>query len=484
MQGRRVYASWFMDKYTGRLLVVDDNELNRDMLSRRLARKGYEVDTASDGFEALRMIESSKYELILLDIMMPGLSGIEVLQELRLLHSLNDLPIIMATAKTDSATIVESLGNGANDYVTKPIQFGEVLARVQTHLTISRSARARSTGSFHKLTQKTPENKSDFTMFCTACRSAIDLNVPKCPTCQSLRPLQGWASPSISDHTHLGRVLGGRYRLTQFIDRGAAGIVYSAKDLDLGRQYAAKVITLNDLARNVEPEELRTRLKLEVQALVMLQNPHVVKVYEVIQVEEGVFALIMDFVKGLGLGSILKKVGPLDPTLALDLVRQIAQGLYEAHQLNLVHCDIKPDNIMLEKLPAGGYFVQILDFGVVQMLDDSNTKHQGFYGTPLYSAPERIKEEEDADHRSDIYSLGAVLYHMVQGAPPFLDDNVFKVFSMHLTDAPPPLGVHIQGVQRTPLETMIHSMMAKDPAQRPRDLLTVIQHIDHILGLI
>lgn len=472
-----------MDKHTGHLLVVDDNELNRDMLSRRLSRKGYTVETASDGFEALRMINAKDFDLVLLDIMMPGISGIEVLQELREHHTVSQLPIIMATAKTDSATIVESLGHGANDYVTKPLEFGEVLARVQTHLTISRSVRMSTSGSFHKLTNEAPKDKSAHTMFCVSCGNTLALNVPTCPTCQSLRPLHGWASPDTPEHPHLGHVLGGRYRLTQFLDRGAAGVVYVAKDLDLGRQYAAKVITLSSVAMRVDPEELRTRLKHEVQALVRLQNPHVVKVYEVIQVDEGVFALIMDFVKGLGLGSILKKVGPLDPPLALSLVRQIAQGLYEAHQLNFVHCDIKPDNIMLEKLPAGGYFVQILDFGVVQMLDDADTKQQGFYGTPLYSAPERIQEDANADHRSDIYSLGAVLYHMVQGVPPFVHDNVFKVFSMHLTQAPPPLGIHIQGAQRAPLEAMIHSMMAKDHDERPRDLLQVIQRIDHILSL-
>jgi len=116
------------------LLVVDDNEVNRDMLSRRLSRKGYQVKTASNGHEALKMIENGTFDLVLLDIMMPGLNGIEVLKILRQKYSTAELPIIMATAKDRSEDVVEALELGANDYVTKPIDFPVVLARVTAHL--------------------------------------------------------------------------------------------------------------------------------------------------------------------------------------------------------------------------------------------------------------------------------------------------------------------------------------------------------------
>ncbi len=122
-----------------RLLVVDDNEMNRDMLSRRLTKQGYAVATAEDGYRALEMIATEPFDLVLLDIMMPGISGLDVLEKLRQEHSVADLPIIMATAKDQSEDTVQALSLGANDYVTKPIDFPVVIARVKTQLSLKRA---------------------------------------------------------------------------------------------------------------------------------------------------------------------------------------------------------------------------------------------------------------------------------------------------------------------------------------------------------
>lgn len=126
----------------GNLLVVDDNEMNRDMLSRRLARKGHTVDVAEDGHRALEMVAESDYDVVLLDIMMPGIDGYQVLEKLREDHDSGDLPVIMATAKDASEDVVAALKLGANDYVTKPFDFPVVLARVNTQLQLKRSRQA------------------------------------------------------------------------------------------------------------------------------------------------------------------------------------------------------------------------------------------------------------------------------------------------------------------------------------------------------
>ncbi len=121
---------------TGKILVVDDNEMNRDALSRRLNRLGYEICEAESGHRALAMIEENRFDLILLDILMPGLSGLEVLQLLRQVHSPSQLPIILATALSESEDVVRGLSMGANDYITKPIDFPIVKARVETQLAL------------------------------------------------------------------------------------------------------------------------------------------------------------------------------------------------------------------------------------------------------------------------------------------------------------------------------------------------------------
>lgn len=118
------------------ILVVDDNEMNRDLLSRRLTKKGFEVGLAESGEAALAWLEANDCDLVLLDIMMPGMSGIDVLDRLREARNVSELPIIMATAKGEQADIVDALRRGANDYVTKPLEFPVVLARVQTQLAL------------------------------------------------------------------------------------------------------------------------------------------------------------------------------------------------------------------------------------------------------------------------------------------------------------------------------------------------------------
>jgi signal transduction histidine kinase len=127
-----------LQKPAGELLVVDDNKLNREMLGRRLIRKGYSVTEAENGHQALELIDKQSFDLALLDIMMPGISGLEALETIRKRQSAADLPVIMATAKTQSEDVVEALRLGANDYVTKPIDFPVLLARVQTHLHLKR----------------------------------------------------------------------------------------------------------------------------------------------------------------------------------------------------------------------------------------------------------------------------------------------------------------------------------------------------------
>jgi sigma-B regulation protein RsbU (phosphoserine phosphatase) len=127
-----------MDLGPGYLLVVDDNEMNRDMLSRRLMKKGHRVQVAEGGAQALEMIESNAFDLVLLDIMMPGIDGFEVLEKIRGATGPSELPVIMATAKTESEDIVAALKRGANDYVTKPFDFPVVLARVQTQLALKK----------------------------------------------------------------------------------------------------------------------------------------------------------------------------------------------------------------------------------------------------------------------------------------------------------------------------------------------------------
>jgi CheY-like chemotaxis protein len=132
-------------QHSARILVVDDDPHNRDLLARRLERQGFETEMASDGIDALRRIDSEEFDLVMLDVMMPGMNGLEVLERVRRTRSLSALPVILATGLADSEDAVEGLSRGANDYVTKPFEFPMVIARVRTQLAASRSSRKLAT---------------------------------------------------------------------------------------------------------------------------------------------------------------------------------------------------------------------------------------------------------------------------------------------------------------------------------------------------
>jgi DNA-binding response OmpR family regulator len=129
------------DEEVARILVVDDDAQNRDLLARRLERQGFEVETARDGIDGLRRIESDDFHLVMLDVMMPGMNGLEVLERVRRTRSMSELPVILATALAETEDAVEGLGRGANDYVTKPFDFPMVVARIRTQLAACGSAR-------------------------------------------------------------------------------------------------------------------------------------------------------------------------------------------------------------------------------------------------------------------------------------------------------------------------------------------------------
>ena len=166
-----------MNPGDGKILVVDDNEVNRDMLSRRLKRSGFDVETAANGKEALKLVDAGNYDLILLDIMLPILDGLEVLRILRQTYPANELPIIMAAAKDRSEDVVEALELGANDYVTKPIDFPVALARVQSTARLRPSSRsfsvklsgaARATGDRRRLSRRAKRKLRGTSATCSA----------------------------------------------------------------------------------------------------------------------------------------------------------------------------------------------------------------------------------------------------------------------------------------------------------------------------
>src|SRR5256885_4955092 len=220
------------------VLVVDDNEPNRQIAVERLAERGFVVAEAADGAAALREIEDKRYDLVLLDVMMPGLDGLTVLRRIRELYALAELPVIMATARGDRADVVEALRSGANDYVVKPLDFAVVAARIETQLAI----KAASDGMRAELSaanaraqlrrQEMLDRGIDILQICPNCGRCYDQRAARCAA-------DGYAldAPRL-----LPFRVRGRYRFVRTLASGGMSALYAAHDEKLDRAVAVKLI--------------------------------------------------------------------------------------------------------------------------------------------------------------------------------------------------------------------------------------------------
>ncbi|MBI2195399.1 MAG: protein kinase [Planctomycetes bacterium] len=223
----------------------------------------------------------------------------------------------------------------------------------------------------------------------------------------------------------------GRYRLKRQLGRGGMGAVYLAEDEHLGRTVAVKVLA-TELSKSRTYVE---RFHREARAAARLNHPHIVSAIDVGQ--DGFrHYFVMEYIDGEMLRRRLNVRGPLSESEALDVCEKVAMALEHASAHGIIHRDIKPENIMIDR----DGLVKLLDMGLAKDLRDTNTsltQAGTLIGTPLYASPEQLRGEPDVDARTDIYSLGITLYHMLVGRPPFDGENVAVITLKHLTEEVP-----------------------------------------------
>ncbi|MFC5957747.1 serine/threonine-protein kinase [Streptomyces pratens] len=270
------------------------------------------------------------------------------------------------------------------------------------------------------------------------------------------------------------KLIGGRFKPRERRDSGAMGDVWTAKDTKLGRTVALKFLARRRLTQQgalTEFTEWTVRMfEREGLAMARVNHPNVAHIYDIGE-HDGEFYIVMEYVEGRSLAEHLKT----GPTLTLERTvrwtRQICEGLGAAHAAEVIHRDIKPDNIMITHKGD----VKIVDFGLAFLADVTQSHTSA--GTPLYKAPERWNDEQGSQ-RSDLYSVGCVLYEMLTGRPPFgsPQDDPMTVGRMHQDDTPAPPSAHRPGVP-TQLDSIVQTLLAKDPAQRPKSAQAVAQAV-------
>ena len=404
------------------MLVVDDLPANRDLMTRRLERSGFRVVAAASGPEALEILRRQPVDLVLLDIMMPGMTGLDVLKTVRMTPATATLPVVMVTAKTDSEDIVEALSLGANDYVTKPVDYPVALARIRAHLRTRQAVQAETA-----------------------------------PPVEPRNPAQ--ALP--------GTVLAGRYRLDALIGGGSFGTVFRARHLELDREVAVKVLATS---AGTDPEAL-ARFRREGASACRVQHPNAVAVLDFGVNTGGVAYLVMELLRGHSLEKELEDQGQLPPRRCAEIVVPVCFALAAAHAAGVVHRDIKPSNVFLHKTPQGEV-PKILDFGIAKMsgeaaIGQSLTVDGSLLGTPAYMAPERFRRGPYGT-KSDIYSVGAMLYEMLTGRLPFIPSSAdpLALVAMQAEEEPPPLRSRCPAASPA-LAELVKSALGRTPDGRP-----------------
>jgi tRNA A-37 threonylcarbamoyl transferase component Bud32 len=263
----------------------------------------------------------------------------------------------------------------------------------------------------------------------------------------------------------LGRVIDEKYRIDAEIGAGGMATIYRATRLRIGDVVAIKVLH-SELLR--EPQ-FAERFEREAQTAARLKHPNVVAVYDFGVSEDGVIYLVMELVEGSNLRAIIKETGAMPVALAAEIVRQVCAALTEAERQHVVHRDIKPANIAVETTPDGPR-VKVLDFGIASLRSGGGatlfTQTGTALGTPAYMSPEQCLGEE-LDGRSDIYSLGVVLFEMLCGVAPFNSPTPTAVVMQHVQQAPPPLRVLNVSVP-VAVEAVVLRALAKARADRYR----------------
>jgi serine/threonine protein kinase len=324
----------------------------------------------------------------------------------------------MVTARTESEEIVHALECGANDYVTKPIDFPVVLARVKAHL------RTRAEGT------------------------------------------QAGAEEARFEARE-GVILAGRYRFEARIGGGTFGSVWRATHTELDQRVAIKI-----LAANVanEPDAL-ARFRREGISGCRVRHPNAVAVFDFGALPGGTAYLVMELLEGTSLEREIEAHGRLAPERALAIAVPVLLALAAAHRAGVLHRDVKPANVFLHRTPRGEV-PKVLDFGIARLVGESAlagnlTVDGSVLGTPAYMAPERFRNQLYGT-RSDVYSVGVMVYQMVTGRLPFVTrtQDPMAMAVLQLTEAPPPLR-EVNADIPPALERAVLAALAKDPDARP-----------------
>jgi serine/threonine-protein kinase len=286
----------------------------------------------------------------------------------------------------------------------------------------------------------------------------------------------------------LGTTVVGRFTVLGRLGAGSMGAVYRARQEAVDRDVALKIVRAD---RAYDPETKR-RFEREARATSALKSAHTVTVYDFGEAEDGSWFLAMELLEGETVGDRLRRTGRVPLVDAVRIAREALKSLAEAHGKGIIHRDLKPDNLFLARVPTEtgmGEVCKVLDFGIAKLLqgddrrvDQLETQAGTVFGTPRYMSPEQAQGAK-LDPRTDLYSLGIILYQMICGRPPFVDDDAVVVMARHIKDEPPRFAEVAPGLMIPPsLEALVRRAIQKLPNMRPQSAEQMVAELDAAVG--
>ncbi len=420
-----------------RIALVEDSEEVRRFARMLLVRKGFEVDEYPDGAAALDAIRQAPPDLVVSDVQMPRLDGLELTRKLREQFDKAVLPIVLVSVMSEEDDIVRGFEAGANDYLVKPYRNTELLAKV--------SVLAKEGPFLRRPDEPTiPEEKPD---------------LDEGPREGDTRLLSFGTKPESEVKYFFDK-----YEIRGEYGRGGMGTVYRAIKRDDGREVALKVLS----PRLSESRTAIARFLREIKVLSDIDCANVVQVFDH-GYDNGRYFLAMEAVEGDALDRIVQKEGPLGEKLTANVFKQTARALQAIAEKGLVHRDVKPANI----LRRSDGTVKLVDFGLAKHEHDTSGLSESGYalGTPYYIAPEII-EGGKPDARSDLFALGVTMFEVLAGLRPFAGAVPYQIFKLIVSGPRPNLREHRPSLSNA-LVLIVEKLLERDPSRRYQNAHTV-----------
>ena len=497
------------------ILVVEDHHITRAGLKLALQqeKRFNVVGDAIDGRSAVDKAMQLRPEIILMDIGLPNMDGLEATWRIK-----NALPlsrVIMITSHDTDDDISAALGVGADGYCFKDISADDLVDGINAVSRGSSWLDPRIAQKVHSARTNHSDSGSEMIrILCArereilrlleqgfdndsiAARMSVNVNLVDMYKNNILEKLFHLDSRQASNSGSLdrpeaialiktpmekspvlaanglsvGTVFADRYAVESFLGEGGMGLVYRARHLHMNRRVAIKVLH----SKLLEERHLVRRFKQESMSASTLNHPNVVSIYDFGISDHGQPFLIMDYLDGYALNTVLENETFLNLNRFLEIFKQVCDGLSAAHARDVIHCDLKPSNIMIVKEPGidNREVVKIVDFGLSVVLpSDASVQSQltdsfEVYGSPGYMSPEQCAGAK-LDARSDIYALGCAMYEAITGQPVFTAKSPFEMFAKHMRQLPERFASACPG-RSIPfyLEQIIFKALAKSPSDR------------------